>query len=247
MGGAGKMTRIQTFKSFEIRKWKGVKREHSTAVPWSPDLLRGQGSTHETFQQPEVLKRNSFTVYSGETKPDDPTGDHFRNSVAALRSKEDADWILYWRTTFSDKLQLTDANVRFIFFKANTWVSFPLLMSLLFSRFLLLQNSWCVFVGIAPLCLQLGSNLDDYVWNVQCAPHVGRFRPQTLTAPHPTEHPPQQEQLRGQPEQCQGNGLIRQARFTAPPCPAPAHIVSQDLAWKLSRIGDNNWTAGNPS
>lgn len=93
--------------------------------------------------------------------------------------------------------------------------------------------------------VQLGW-LND-VWNVQCAPHVGRFRPQTLTAPHPTEHPPQQEQLRGQPEQCQGNGLIRQARFTAPPCPAPAHIVSQDLAWKLSIIGDKNWTAGNPS
>lgn len=107
MGGAGKMTRIQTFKSFETRKWKGVKREHSTAVPWSPDLLRGQGSTHETFQQPEVLKRNSFTVYSGETKPDDPTGDNFSNSAAASRSKEDADWILYWRrTAFSDKLQL---------------------------------------------------------------------------------------------------------------------------------------------
>lgn len=106
MGGAGKMTRIQTFKSFETRKWKGVKREHSTAVPWSPDLLRGQGSTHETFQQPEVLKRNSFTVYSSETKPDDPTGDNFSNSAAASRSKEDADWILYWRTAFSDKLQL---------------------------------------------------------------------------------------------------------------------------------------------
>lgn len=36
-------------------------------------------------------------------------------------------------------------------------------------------------------------------------------------------------------------------RIYSPSCPAPAHIVSQDLAWKLSRIGDKNWTAGNPS
>lgn len=48
-------------------------------------------------------------------------------------------------------------------------------------------------------------------------PHVGRFRQETLTPPHRTYLPPQQEKLRGQPEQCQGNGLIRQARFIAPP------------------------------
>ena len=39
IGGAHKLTRTQTFERFEIKKRKGDKREHSTAVPWSPDLL----------------------------------------------------------------------------------------------------------------------------------------------------------------------------------------------------------------
>lgn len=49
--GPVKWPRIQTVERFEIRKWKEVKREHSTAARWSPDLLWGQGSTNETYHQ----------------------------------------------------------------------------------------------------------------------------------------------------------------------------------------------------
>lgn len=56
-------------------------------MPWSPDLLGGQGSTHEAFHEPEILTRNSLTVHSDETKPEDLTGDNFSNSVTALRLK----------------------------------------------------------------------------------------------------------------------------------------------------------------
>lgn len=56
-------------------------------MPWSPDLLRGQGSTPEAFHEPEILTRNSLTIHSDETKPEDLTGDNFSNLAAVLRLK----------------------------------------------------------------------------------------------------------------------------------------------------------------
>lgn len=98
-------------------------------------------------------------------------------------------------------------------------IGFPILMflPLLCSKFPLLQDLWRVFVWLGSLRLQLGSNLDDYVWNVQGAPMLGDLgsRPSHHLTP-PSNHF-QAGAAKRPARTMPGNALIRQARFTAPP------------------------------
>lgn len=89
----------------------------------------------------------------------------------------------------------------------------------------------CTFASLSPSTAGLES--DYCVWNVQRGPHVERFR-QRRALPPPTNQPPQQDQLRGQPEQCPGNGFIRQLRFTASPA---KHLLTRfpRIWWKTSK------------
>lgn len=97
----------------------------------------------------------------------------------------------------------------------------------------LLQDVLLLHVCVSLSPSTAGLESDYCVWNVQRGPHVERFR-QRRALPPPTNQPPQQDQLRGQPEQCPGNGFIRQLRFTASPA---KHLLTwfPRIWWKTSK------------
>lgn len=72
-----------------------MKREHSTGLPRSPDLLWGRRSSHEISQRSGVLKESSFCRLQRWNKSPMTWWEDILETCRTLWSQEDEEWLFF--------------------------------------------------------------------------------------------------------------------------------------------------------